>query len=301
MDTPRGLQLSKDMLPVIQKFEPGQFIVFFLHPGVNPKVWEKYSAVLAQQVKGLDVGLFGMSDLGANKDVPTLPLDEERATIRDLRNTGARNGTIGILVYQFPKRFSVVELESDVSFHVFPGVMDSINIQLGKWRTADYSERLTSPQTINYKLPETRLGRIKFHYNPRDVITVDVRGGHRKGATWVSALIARMLRDVLDANKTDVVVIDSDGEFTSRYEASLPGTRDKSPYMVTASHVIIHDAAKSPRSLETNPEARIFKVEPPMLIYTKTTKIDGEICTTSVPKGQHDDVMQVPSKGLTEL
>jgi hypothetical protein len=188
MDTPRGIQLPKELLPAIQEFLPGELIVIFLHADTRRRTTDQYIVDLTEWTRTNGVDLLYERTWG------TLTLGDERSVLEGFRESAAQSGRPMIVFYNFPQRFTCISYEADVSFHLLPGAEQSINVQLGKCRRAKTPTRTQNNVVLN--IPERLVSPfpVSLGRAVEEGITIEVHGAPQTGKSWITALIAHALK-----------------------------------------------------------------------------------------------------------
>jgi hypothetical protein len=129
MNTPTGIQVPQTLLPAINEMlNQDDLIVMLVHPGTDRITVEDHWSRLQQELEGVAVFRDKRGEVETHEDF--------HMWIGNMRRSRHRRTRPTFILYSFSQRFSQMEMESDVSFHYFPGSWQ-VNLQRGKLRARD--------------------------------------------------------------------------------------------------------------------------------------------------------------------
>jgi len=126
MNTPTGIQVSSKLLPAIDEtLGQTDLIVMLVHPGADRFTVEEHWNRLQQELEG--------QAIFRDKRGETESHGEFQMWLGNMRRSRDRRLKPTFIIFTFSQRFAQLEMESDVSFHYFPGHWQ-VNLQRGKLR-----------------------------------------------------------------------------------------------------------------------------------------------------------------------
>lgn len=191
MNTPTGIQVSAKLLPAINEtIGQTDLIVMLVHPGAERVTVEDHWARLQCELEG------EVNFLDRRGDVESQ--GEFLQWIGNVRNSRHRRTKPTFILYNFAQRFMQMEMESDISFHYFPG-SGQVNLQLGKLRARD---PVHGPKVLELPRPDTRTYRAdNGSVQPR--LQIAISGDRAQDG---KSTLAVELREFLRERYPDVVV-----------------------------------------------------------------------------------------------
>lgn len=145
MNAPTGIQVSSKLLPAIDEMiGQNDLIVMLVHPGTDRITVEDHWSRLQQELEGEAVFRDRRGEVESH--------EEFNQWIGNTRLSRARRTRPMFVLYSFSQRFSQMEMESDISFHYFPGSWQ-VNLQRGKLRGRDV---VTGPKVLELPRVEKR-------------------------------------------------------------------------------------------------------------------------------------------------